>query len=213
MFKLYIYFTTAFVLFQLFFFGIMNSMLKEKSVVLNTEYYKIVSVMVYRTETRKLLTTEWEVFSKYKQELTGIFSFSGEPVNGRVVLKYKAEQELKDKFFIELVRIICDWAFSMDDVYSIEFDVNDETLKDQLKTISFEEENGVFILRKEPEFYLFSLTILGIILGMSFGGCFQSEGLVCGLIIGGIAGLLTGTSMDKREKTHRQLVEKENYRE
>ena len=94
MFKLYIYFTTAFVLFQLFFFGIMNSMLKEKSVVLNTEYYKIVSVMVYRTETRKLLTTEWEVFSKY--------AFAGAYSDAFYDLKTRSEQLLEDEILANI---------------------------------------------------------------------------------------------------------------
>lgn len=210
-------------------------MIKERAIVLSTDYYKIVSAMVSRNETRSLLSKEWTVFPKYKRfftkgmvdvnpnsqdehseeqrELMGVFSFSGEPIDGRVVLKYEVKTQLKQEYFSELLKILCEWAFSQDDVYSIQFDTDDTNLKDDLLKLSFKEENGSFILHKEADFYLISCAVIGLVLGMSFGGCFQTAGIIAGIIIGLFTGLMVGTGMDKREKVHRQLVEKENYRE
>ena len=208
-------------------------MVKEKTVVLTTEFYKIVSDMVYRDEMEKLLSRDWKVFTKYKRrftkiqksnnhdtpdehtedqrELIGVFSFAGEPVNGRIQINYEAKCELKPSSFAAIVKIFCDWIFSQPDIYSVVINVNDEFLKEKLPEIDFKNEDGIYILRKESEFYLISFTIIGLILGMSLGGCFQTSGLITGTIIGAVTGFLTGTGKDKREKTHRQLVEKENY--
>ena len=208
-------------------------MYKEKMIVLDTEFYKIVSAIIGMDDLTKLLTKEWNVYPKYKnrkklqlpvqtqqvpdeheelqRELVGVFKFSDEPVDGRLSLSYEKKAELKPEFFVELVKILCEWAFSLANVYSIKMDLMTTEINDELEKNLFVKEDDALVLHKEEESYLATGLCVGLALGLCVGGCFDNISLGMGL---GIAvGVAVGAHLDKREKTHRRTVEKQFYKD
>ena len=203
-------------------------MYKERQIILNSEFYKIVSGIIEFDDIDNIITKDWIVFAKYEnkrrkkvvdapaldshkedhKEVIGIFRFSGKPQNGRVVLSYEKKVDLKPIYYMELLRKICEWAFSQKDLYSIQMSAPDVETREMLLKLSFKEEDGCFVLHKEKETQMLTCLGIGLALGLTLGGCFDIE--LVGSCIGLVAGYFTGRTLDNREKIHRRIVEKRN---
>lgn len=175
---------------------------------------KTPNLFIIPTEEKMRWTTEYEIYrreKKQRKELIGKMSFCGEPIHGRIEVKFEIDPEYKNRgYATEALKELTDWAFMQKGVYEIEAYAeheNDAALAvlTKAKYIYRTIDNNIekYSIIRPKTAWLGLYVCIGFFIGPAIGIVIQNP--LLGTVIGMVACILAGMVMDSKDRSERKI--------
>lgn len=167
--------------------------------------YSLIAEETDGMEENREWYTLWEIKDKATQNRIGIFAFEGAPLNQRVSLWIKTEEEYQDKGYTkEVISNIFDHVvYSGQGVYYLKISKKQEDItKEEMEELGFLD-NGEYYEKKKSRVRMIPFTaLLGIILGLVLSIFLKHVlfSIAIGAVTGALFGLVVDITASKREK-------------